>query len=407
MTSRKSLPQKDITGKTLPPILCIYPLVAHQLASARDIFARRGDDPYSPSHRERVRASRGQSLLPMFDAPPRREPAARTAEPPPEATRPPPVEAKLTDAPPPPAAPAIASGEKTKARDILAAIRTLQAIEHDGRTATHDERDILARFGGFGAVALSLFPDPVTGRYKDAGWQTLGDELKALLSPAEYDSAKRTTFNAFYTSPTVIDAIHAGVARLGIPDHALVLEPGCGTGNFLARAPAGQRFIGVEMDSISGRIARALHPGHDIRIESFRDTKLPEGRIDAVIGNPPFADLRLDYRGQKLALHDFFIAKSLDALKPGGVLALVTSHFSLDKQNSANREDWASKADFVGAIRLPSNAFKREGTAVVTDIVFLRRGQSNTGSTNPWHPRTGLAADQRASSVPETPRPPW
>jgi N12 class adenine-specific DNA methylase len=342
----------------------------------------------------------------MFDAPPRKEPPASTSEPPPQTTRPPPVEAKFPDTPPPPAATAIplrqgssgqvASGAKTKARDIIAAIRTLQTVEREQRLASSDERDILARFGGFGAVALSLFPDPVTGRYKDAGWQTLGDELTSLLSPAEYDSAKRTTFNAFYTSPTVIDAIHAGVARLGVPDNALVLEPGCGVGNFLARAPAGQRFIGVELDGISGRIARALHPGHDIRIESFRDTRLPEGRIDAVIGNPPFADVRLDYRGQKLPLHDFFIAKSLDALKPGGVLALVTSHYTLDKQNAATREEWASKADFVGAIRLPSDAFKREGTAVVTDIVFLRKrasGQEAHHADPDWI-RTGpLAID--------------
>ena len=141
----------------------------------------------------------------------------------------------------------------------------------------------------------------------------------------------------------------------------------------MSQGKQGMRFIGVELDSISGRIARALHPDHDIRIENFRDTKLPEDRIDAVIGNVPFADLKLDYHGQKLSLHDYFFAKSIDALKPGGVLALVTSHYTLDKQNAAIREYLASKADFVGAIRLPSDAFKREGTAVVTDIVFLRK----------------------------------
>ncbi|HWY87060.1 MAG TPA: hypothetical protein VNX28_10065, partial [Gemmataceae bacterium] len=141
----------------------------------------------------------------------------------------------------------------------------------------------------------------------------------------------------------------------------------------MSQGKPGTRFIGVEMDSISGRIARALHPEHDIRIENFRDTKLPDDRIDAVIGNVPFADLKLDYRGQKLSLHDYFFAKSIDALRPGGVLALVTSHFTLDKQNAAIREYLASKADFVGAIRLPSDAFKREGTSVVTDILFLRK----------------------------------
>jgi N12 class adenine-specific DNA methylase len=278
----------------------------------------------------------------------------------------------------------IASGEKGKARDIIAAIRTLKAIEQDpatpeasprrgGRPATPEEKQTLARYAGMGPVALGIFPDPVTGRYKDAGWQSIGEELKQLLTREEYDSAKRTTFNAFYTSPTVINGIHEAIARLGVPAGATILEPGCGIGNFMGRGKEGTRFIGVELDSISGRIAKALHPGHDIRIENFRDTQLPEGRIDAAIGNVPFADLKLDYRGQQLSLHDYFFAKSIDALKPGGILAMVTTHYTLDKQNAAIREHLAGEADFIGAIRLPSDAFKREGTAVVTDIVFLRK----------------------------------
>ena len=288
----------------------------------------------------------------------------------------------------------IASGEKTKARDIIAAINALKTIEREGRRARPDEQAVLARFAGFGPVALSIFPDPVTGRYKDDGWQTLGDELKALLTPEEYDSAKRTTFNAFYTSPIVMDAMHAALSRLGVADHATVLEPGCGSGNFLARGPKGMRFIGVEMDAISGAIARARHPEADIRIENFRDTKLPP--IDAVIGNVPFADVKLDYRGRRLSLHDFFFAKSLDALKPGGVLALVTTHFTLDKQNAAVREQVASEADFLGAIRLPSDAFKREGTAVVTDIVFLRKrasGQEANHADPAWLETAPLAIE--------------
>ena len=267
----------------------------------------------------------------------------------------------------------IASGEKAKARDIIAAIRTLKTIEDEKRPATPQEKQVLSRFAGFGPVALSIFPDPATGRYKDPGWQAIGDELKTLLTQEEYDSAKRTTFNAFYTSPTVIASIHEAITRLGIPGNATILEPGCGIGNFMSQGSNGNRFIGIELDSISGRIAKAIHPGQDIRIESFSDTKLPDGRIDAVVGNVPFADLKLDYHGQKLSLHDYFFAKSVDALKPGGVLALVTSHFTLDKQNAAIREYLASKADFVGAIRLPSDAFKREGTAVVTDILFFRK----------------------------------
>jgi hypothetical protein len=266
-----------------------------------------------------------------------------------------------------------ASGEKSKARDLLAAIRTLKQLEGEGRPPTVEERETLRRFAGFGPVALSIFPNPATGRYKDASWQALGAELEQLLTREEYSSAKRTTFNAFYTSPLVIGAIHRGIEQLGVPDDAVILEPGCGSGNFLSFGKPHQRFIGVELDRISGRIARALHPGHDIRIENFRDTRLAEGSLDAAVGNVPFADLKLDYRGQKLSLHDYFFAKSVDALKPGGVLALVTSHFTLDKQNAAIREYLASKADFVGAIRLPSNAFEREGTKVVTDIVFLRK----------------------------------
>ncbi len=266
-----------------------------------------------------------------------------------------------------------ASGEKTKARDILTAIRTLKNVEVQHRPATPDEKRLLSRFGGFGPVALTLFPDPVSGTYKDHGWRVLGEELKSLLTPEEYESAKRTTFNAFYTSPTVIAAMYEAITRLGVPQTATVLEPGCGVGNFMSQGKEGMRFIGVEMDSISGRIAKVLYPNQDIRIENFRETKLPENRIDAVIGNVPFANMKLDYRGQKLSLHDYFFAKSIDAVKPGGILALVTSHFTLDKLNGAIREYLADRADFVGAIRLPSNAFKNEGTAVVTDIVFLRK----------------------------------
>ncbi len=270
-------------------------------------------------------------------------------------------------------APRATSGEKAKARAILAAIRTLQAVEQAQRPATSEERAVLARFPGFGPVALGIFPDPVTGQYKDAGWQQLGDQLQALLTPEDYASARRTTFTAFYTSPVVMQAMYAVLARLGVPAEATVLEPGCGIGNFLAHAPVGMRFIGIELDRLSGRIAQVLYPGHDIRIEHFRDTHLPADRIDAVIGNVPFADIKLEYASARLSLHDFFLAKSLDALKPGGVLALVTSHYTLDRQNAELRQHIASHTDFLGALRLPADAFKHEGTKVVTDILCLRK----------------------------------
>jgi N12 class adenine-specific DNA methylase len=301
-----------------------------------------------------------------------------------------------------PPTPHIASGDKAKARAILAAIRILQAIEQAQRPATPEECTVLARFPGFGPVALGIFPDPVTGQYKDAGWQELGEQLQALLSPEDYASAKRTTFTAFYTAPVVMQAMYAALARLGVPAEATVLEPGCGIGNFLAYAPAGMRFIGVELDRLSGRIARVLHPGHDIRIEHFRDTRLPEGAIDAVIGNVPFADLRLDYHGMRLALHDFFLAKSLDVLKPGGVLTMVTSHYTLDKQHPGVRAHFAQQADFLGAIRLPAEAFAQQGTRVVTDILCLRKraaGETITHADPAWLETAPLTLDGVAIPV--------
>ena len=283
------------------------------------------------------------------------------------------------------APPIVAAREITKARDIIAAIRALKTIEQEHRPARPEERHGLARFGGFGAVALSLFPHPLTGKYKAATWRALGEELNSLLTPEEYDSARHSTFNAFYTSPIVITAMHDALARLGVAENAVVLEPGCGTGNFMNAAPQGLRFIGVELDSISGRIARALHPEADIRIESFQDSRLPA--VDAVIGNPPFGKVDITYAGEKRPIHDFFFAKSVDALKPGGILALVTSRFTLDKQNGSTRQYLAERADFLGAIRLPSTAFKREGTDVVADIVFLRKrtpGQAADHADPEW-----------------------
>ena len=181
--------------------------------------------------------------------------------------------------------------------------------------------------------------------------------------------------------------MYDALARLGVRPDATVLEPGCGPGRFLDLAPGGMHFIGVELEPLSGRIARLLHPGADIRIENLRDTRLPEGCVDAAIGNVPFADLKIEYGGRRLALHDFCFARATDALRPGGVLALITSHFTLDKQAVAVREHLAARTDFLGAIRLPSDAFKGEGTSVVADIVFLRKrapGEPTRHSSPAW-----------------------
>ncbi|HEX4607631.1 MAG TPA: hypothetical protein VH092_05435 [Urbifossiella sp.] len=274
-----------------------------------------------------------------------------------------------------------ATGPKAKAHDILTAVRILKQVEGEHRPANPNEQAVLARFGGFGAVALHIFPDPATGQYK-SGWEATGQELKALLTPDEYASARRTTFTSFYTSSTVIDAMHAALPRLGVSPGATILEPGCAVGRFIRQD---YRFIGVELDSLSARIARLLHPHADIRTENFRDSKLPQ--LDAVLGNVPFADIKMEHGGQKFSLHDFFLAKSIDALKPGGVLAVVTSHYTLDKQNAAAREYLSDRADFPGAIRLPADAFKHEGTAVVTDILFLRKrapGQPENHADYEW-----------------------
>ena len=178
------------------------------------------------------------------------------------------------------APPAIASGEKAKARDIIAAIRTLQQSSGSTARPLADERQILARFGGFGAVALSLFPDPVTGRYKDAGWQALGDELKSLLTPEEYDSRQTHDLQRSSTPRrSSSQAMHEALRRLGVPDNATVLEPGCGTGNFMSHAPAGHA-VHRRRDGFASPAASPAPctPKHDIRIESFRDTQLPEQR---------------------------------------------------------------------------------------------------------------------------------
>ena len=326
------------------------------------------------------RPARGQSLLP-FDRP-ERPARAQAAEAPPQAEAPAPPEPPRLPALPPGAG---AAGEVAKARDLLQAVQVLKHVEAEGRRPDAAERDILARFGGFGALALRIFPDPVTGQYKSPTWESLGEELRSLLTEDELAGARRTVFTAFYTSPTVVAAMYEALKRLGVPDDALVLEPGCGSGNFLSRAPRGLRFIGVELDGLSGRIARALNPEHEIRIESFRESRLPE--LDAVVGNPPFGDVKLEHRGERYSLHDFFFVKSLDGLKPGGILALVTTHYTLDKQDVRVREHLAARADFLGAIRLPSEAFAREGTRVVTDLVFLRRrgpGEEPRHVTRSW-----------------------
>ena len=320
-------------------------------------------------------------------APRTRRPSLFDARPddPPEPLRPQPPAPAAPTLVVPTAVPELAAGEAGKARDLLAAVRALRAVEAAGRPAIPAEADALARFPGFGPVALSLFPNPATGAYKDAAWQARGEELRSLLTPDEYASARRTTFTAFYTPPAVMRAALAALDRLGVPADARVLEPGCGAGGILAHAPAGYRLVAVELDGLSARVARARCPGHEVRHEDFRDSAV--SGFDAVVGNVPFADLRLDWHGSRLSLHDYFLVKAADALAPGGVLACVTSHFTLDKQTGTARELLAARADFLAAVRLPSDATKREGTAVVADLLLLRKrapGEPTRHADDAW-----------------------
>ena len=264
------------------------------------------------------------------------------------------------------------AGTKAAFQETLEAIRTLKSLEQTGREAGPGDKALMTKFSGFGAVATKAFPDPVTGEYAK-GWDVLGQQLRELLTDEEYASAKATTFSAFYTSDVVMREMHRALSKMGIGPGARGLEPGCGVGRFMGAAPVGLSFVGIEQDSISGRMAKLTYPEHDIRIEGFQDTQLPDGSVDFAIGNVPFAEIKLRHKGRRHSLHDFFFLKSLDAVRPGGVMALVTSRYTLDKVDGTVRELLGQKADFAGAIRLPGDTFKDQGTDVVTDIIFLRR----------------------------------
>lgn len=283
------------------------------------------------------------------------------------------------------------AGTKVAFNELLDAINALKEIEN-GRPVDEEDREILSKFCGFGAFATTAFPDPVTGEFR-SNWESLGQELRGMLTEEEYRSVRATTFTAFYTSPVVMKEMHRGLARLGIEEGARGLEPGCGIGNFMGAAEAEFEFVGIEIDSISARIAGCLYPEHDIRIEGFQDSELPEGSVDFAIGNVPFADVKIRYQGGRHSLHDFFFLKSLDTVRPGGAIAFVTSRYTMDKASPAVRKLLAERADFVGAIRLPGEAFQGQGTSVVTDIIFLRRKPRALEAGEPeWADDTWLSA---------------
>ena len=270
---------------------------------------------------------------------------------------------------------------RDRARDNLSAIRLAAVIEGDQRPATADEQAQLIRFTGFGASELAngVFRRPGEDDFRD-GWEEIGAALESAVGAADYASLARCTQYAHFTPEYIVRAVWAGVTRLGFRG-GRVLEPGIGTGLFPALMPENLRgachVTGVELDPITARIAALLHPRANIINQDFARTELPQ-HFDLAIGNPPFSDrtVRSDraFRSLGLRLHDYFIAKAIDRLKPGGLAAFVTSHGTMDKADASAREHIAGTADLVAAIRLPEGSFRADaGTDVGVDILFFRK----------------------------------
>jgi hypothetical protein len=262
-----------------------------------------------------------------------------------------------------------------KARDNIVAIRLLKTLEADDREATDDEKSVLARYVGWGAM-----PN-VFGYVPPGEWRSTAADVKALLTEPEFQSARASTPNAHDTSPQVIEAIWIGLHHIGIGKGAQILEPSMGVGHFFGLMPVsiqGGHWTGVELDSITARIAKKLYPDATIFAKGFEETPLPDNYFDVIVGNVPFGDVPVHDPTMKRqltrAIHDYFFAKSLEKVRPGGVMVLITSRYTMDKQTDTIRRHLAEHADLLGAIRLPNTAFKSNaGTEVTTDILFLRK----------------------------------
>ena len=262
-------------------------------------------------------------------------------------------------------------GPKQKFARNIEAIRTLQTLEDENRNATPEEQEILSQYVGWGGLADAFDPD------KDS-WAKEYKELKSLLSEDEYAAARASTLNAHYTSPTVIRAIYDAVEQMGFRT-GNILEPSMGVGNFFGMLPEsmqGSRLYGVELDSITGRIARQLYPEANITVAGFETTSQRDF-YDLAVGNVPFGNYKVNdkaYNQLGFSIHNYFFAKALDQVRPGGVVAFVTSRYTMDSKDSSARKYLAQRADLLGAVRLPNNAFKANtGTEVVSDILFLQK----------------------------------
>ena len=273
-------------------------------------------------------------------------------------------------------------GPKAKYQANVAAIKLLKYLEETTGQATPEQQEVLSRYVGWGGVADAFDPDK-------PAWAAEYAELKELLTPEEYEAARASTLNAHYTSPTVIRAIYDAVEQMGFRT-GNILEPSCGVGNFFGMLPesmAGSRLYGVELDSISGRIAKQLYPKADITVAGFETTDRRDF-YDFAIGNVPFGQYQVNdkaYNKLGFNIHNYFFAKSLDQVRPGGVVAFVTSRYTMDAKDSTVRRYLAQRAELLGAIRLPNNAFKANaGTEVVSDILFLQKRDRPLDITPDW-----------------------
>ena len=264
------------------------------------------------------------------------------------------------------------NGPKARFNANVAAVEILKMIESEGRIATPEEQQILSGYTGWGAIPQAFDPN-------NSDWKNEYGKLKTVLDDAEYSDARRSTLNAHYTSPVVINAIYEGLANLGF-ENGRVLEPAMGIGNFFGVMPEsmrGSELHGVELDDLTGRIAKQLYPDADIQIKGFEKTTFANNSFDVVIGNVPFGNYKVndkDYNKNNFLIHDYFIAKSLDKVHSGGVVAVITSKGTMDKGNDDIRKYIAQRAELLGAIRLPDTAFKANaGTEVVSDILFLQK----------------------------------
>lgn len=265
-----------------------------------------------------------------------------------------------------------AKSSKERFRQNIAAITLLKQLEAENRLANADEQKVLANYVGWGGLS-DAFDENKTS------WASEFKDLKDLLTPEEYASAKSSTLSAFYTSPTIIKFMYDTLENMGFKK-GNILEPSCGVGNFIGMLPesmSGSKVYGVELDSVSGRIAQQLYQRQDIRVQGFEKTDFPDSFFDVAIGNVPFGDFKVNdkqYNKNNFLIHDYFFAKALDKVRPGGIVAFITSKGTLDKANPAVRQYIAQRAELLGAVRLPDNAFKANaGTEVTSDIIFLQK----------------------------------